>query len=246
MPLRSSVVAKIVRSWSVTLLVGLMAASAWAAATGSMSGTIKDPSGSVIPGASLVLANLDLTTQYKASTDEQGLYSFPSLPVGRYELTIEAAGFKTVRKTGLVMDTDAALKVDATLEIGQQSETVTVAATAATTEAQVDTVATHLGELVTGSQMTSLPLNGRSYTDLLSIQPGVIPVTTLQPNSVIMAGVTGCNFSIRRLESRQPIHRRAARIGEWFHSERRRRPGAHERRAPPSSPTWIPSTNSAC
>jgi hypothetical protein len=156
-----------------------------------MSGTIKDPSGSVIPGASLVLANLDLTTQYKASTDEQGLYSFPSLPVGRYELTIEAAGFKTVRKTGLVIDTDAALKVDATLEIGQQSETVTVAATAATTEAQVDTVATHLGELVTGSQMTSLPLNGRSYTDLLSIQPGVIPVTTLQPNSVIMAGVTG-------------------------------------------------------
>ena len=173
------------------VLLACLATISWAAATGSMSGTIKDPSGSVIPGASLVLANLDLTTQYKASTDEQGLYSFPSLPVGRYELTIEAAGFKTVRKTGLVIDTDAALKVDATLEIGQQSETVTVAATAATTEAQVDTVATHLGELVTGSQMTSLPLNGRSYTDLLSIQPGVIPVTTLQPNSVIMAGVTG-------------------------------------------------------
>ncbi len=172
-------------------LFACLATISWAAATGSMSGTIKDPSGSVIPGASLLLANLDLTTQYKASTDEQGLYSFPSLPVGRYELTIEAAGFKTVRKTGLVIDTDAALKVDATLEIGQQSETVTVAATAATTEAQVDTVATHLGELVTGSQMTSLPLNGRSYTDLLSIQPGVIPVTTLQPNSVIMAGVTG-------------------------------------------------------
>ena len=168
-----------------------MAASAWAAATGSMSGTIKDPSGSVIPGASLALANLDLTTQYKATTDEQGNYSFPSLPVGRYELTIEATGFKTVRRTGLVIDTDAALKVDAALEVGEQSETVTVAATAATTEAQVDTVATHLGELVTGSQMTSLPLNGRSYTDLLSIQPGVIPVTTLQPNSVIMAGVTG-------------------------------------------------------
>jgi hypothetical protein len=91
----------------------------------------------------------------------------------------------------LVIDTDAALQVDATLEIGQQSETVTVAATAATTEAQVDTVATHLGELVTGAQMTSLPLNGRSYTDLLPIQPGVVPVTTLQANSVIMAGVTG-------------------------------------------------------
>jgi hypothetical protein len=186
-----SATASAARSVLLLALLACLATISWAAATGSMSGTIKDPSGSVIPGASLVLANLDLTTQYKASTDEQGLYSFPSLPVGRYELTIEAAGFKTVRKTGLVIDTDAALKVDATLEIGQQSETVTVAATAATTEAQVDTVATHLGELVTGSQMTSLPLNGRSYTDLLSIQPGVIPVTTLQPNSVIMAGVTG-------------------------------------------------------
>jgi hypothetical protein len=186
-----SAAASAARSVLLLALLACLATISWAAATGSMSGTIKDPSGSVIPGASLVLANLDLTTQYKASTDEQGLYSFPSLPVGRYELTIEAAGFKTVRKTGLVIDTDAALKVDATLEIGQQSETVTVAATAATTEAQVDTVATHLGELVTGSQMTSLPLNGRSYTDLLSIQPGVIPVTTLQPNSVIMAGVTG-------------------------------------------------------
>jgi hypothetical protein len=186
-----SATASVARSVLLLALLACLATISWAAATGSMSGTIKDPSGSVIPGASLVLANLDLTTQYKASTDEQGLYSFPSLPVGRYELTIEAAGFKTVRKTGLVIDTDAALKVDATLEIGQQSETVTVAATAATTEAQVDTVATHLGELVTGSQMTSLPLNGRSYTDLLSIQPGVIPVTTLQPNSVIMAGVTG-------------------------------------------------------
>ncbi len=55
----------------------------------------------------------------------------------------------------------------------------------------MDTVATHLGELVTGSQMTALPLNGRSYTDLLPIQPGVTPVSTLLPNSVIMAGVTG-------------------------------------------------------
>ena len=55
----------------------------------------------------------------------------------------------------------------------------------------MDTVATHLGELVTATQMTALPLNGRSYTDLLPIQPGVTPVTTLQPNSVIMAGVTG-------------------------------------------------------
>ena len=55
----------------------------------------------------------------------------------------------------------------------------------------MDTVATHLGEVVPGTQIEAMPLNGRSYTDLLSIQPGVSPVTTLTPTSVIMAGVTG-------------------------------------------------------
>ncbi|MFY9743842.1 MAG: TonB-dependent receptor, partial [Candidatus Sulfotelmatobacter sp.] len=68
---------------------------------------------------------------------------------------------------------------------------VTVEGSSTALQLQVDTVATHLGEVVTGSQMTALPLNGRSYTDLLPIQPGVAPVSTLLPNSVIMAGVTG-------------------------------------------------------
>jgi hypothetical protein len=56
---------------------------------------------------------------------------------------------------------------------------------------EVDTIATHLGEVISSSQMTALPLNGRSYTDLLAIQPGVAPISTLLPSSVIMAGVTG-------------------------------------------------------
>jgi Carboxypeptidase regulatory-like domain len=165
--------------------------SLWGAATGRLSGTIKDPSGAVLPGATITLVNTALNSEFKTVSDGQGFYAFPALPSGHYDLTIEAARFKTQRKTNLTVDTDATLTVDAALQLGQRSETVTITATPATTEAQVDTVATHLGELVTGSQMTALPLNGRSYTDLLPIQPGVVPVTTLLPNSVIMAGVTG-------------------------------------------------------
>lgn len=176
--------------WS-SAIVMCSAVSLWAAANGSLSGILTDPSGAVVPGATITLVNTALKSEFGATSDRQGFYSFPTLPVGHYDLTIEARGFKTQKKTNLTVDTDAALKVDVMLELGQRSETVTVVATAATTEAQVDTVSTHLGELVTGSQMTALPLNGRSYTDLLPIQPGVIPVTTLQPNSVIMAGVTG-------------------------------------------------------
>jgi hypothetical protein len=167
------------------------AVSLWAVANGSLSGTLTDPSGAVLPGATITLVNTALNSEFKTVSDGQGFYAFPALPVGHYDLTIEAARFKTQRKTNLTVDTDAALTVDAALQLGQRSETVTITATPATTEARVDTVATHLGELVTGSQMTALPLNGRSYTDLLPIQPGVVPVTTLLPNSVIMAGVTG-------------------------------------------------------
>ncbi len=162
-------------------------ASLWAAANGSISGTVLDPSGGVVPNATITAVNTALKSEFNTVSNGEGFYSFPTLPVGRYDLTIEAAGFKTQKKTNLAVDTDSALKVDVVLQLGQGSETVVVQSF----EAQVDTVATHLGEVVTGSQMTALPLNGRGFTDLLSIQPGVIPVSTLLPNSVIMAGVTG-------------------------------------------------------
>jgi len=176
--------------WSLCVLVSASTAL-FAAANGSLSGTLKDPTGAVIAGAKVTLVNTALKSEYTAVTNGQGFYSFPALPVGHYNVTIEASGFKTHKRSDLIVDTDAALKLDATLTIGDQSEQVTVEASGAIVEAQVDTVATHLGELVTGSQMTALPLNGRSYTDLLPIQPGIVPVSTLLPTSVIMAGVTG-------------------------------------------------------
>jgi Carboxypeptidase regulatory-like domain/TonB dependent receptor len=162
-----------------------------AAASGSLSGTLKDSSGAVIQGATVTLVNTALKSEYKAISNGQGFYAFPTLQVGHYDLTIEATGFKTQKRTNLAVDTDAALNLDALLALERVDENVSVTAEAASAEAQVDTVATHLGELVTGSQMTALPLNGRSYTDLLPIQPGVAPISTLLPNSVIMAGVTG-------------------------------------------------------
>jgi hypothetical protein len=159
-----------------------------AATGGSISGTVTDPSGAVVATASLKLINTAQRTSYQTISDRQGLYSFPNLPVGRYDVTVSADGFTTQKKTELSMDTDSALRVDFTLAIGGQSDTVTVTSVGGV---QVDTAATHLGEVVSAPQMSALPLNGRSYTDLLAIQPGVAPISTLLPNSVIMAGVTG-------------------------------------------------------
>ena len=159
-----------------------------AATGGSISGTVSDPSGAVLSGAALSLVNTAQQTTYQVYSDRQGMYSFPNLPVGQYDLAIAAAGFTTLKRTALAVDTDSAMRLDFSLAVGTQTDSVLVTST---TGVQVDTVATHLGEVISGSQMTTLPLNGRSYTDLLAIQPGVAPVSTLLPSSVIMAGVTG-------------------------------------------------------
>jgi Carboxypeptidase regulatory-like domain len=172
----------------VVVYLFFAAISLFAAVGGSISGTVADKSGAVVAGATLKLINTAQQTTYQATSNKQGLYSFPNLPVGHYDLTTTANGFNPQRKADLKVDTDSAIRVDISLEIGTKNDTVTVTSDAGV---QVETAATHLGEVVSASEMTTLPLNGRSYTDLLAIQPGVAPVSTLLPNSVIMAGVTG-------------------------------------------------------
>jgi Carboxypeptidase regulatory-like domain len=171
-------------------LILLSAACVQVFAAGSFSGVVKDPTGAA-PAARLTLINTILKTEFKAASDARGFYSFPALLVGHYDLTFDATGFQTEQKTNLTVDTDAALRIDTALQVGQRSQAVTVTESAEAIQTQVATVATHLGDVVSGKQMEALPLNGRSYTDLLAIQPGVTPVTTLTPASVIMAGVTG-------------------------------------------------------
>jgi hypothetical protein len=159
-----------------------------AATGGSVTGMVADQSAAVIPGAELELVNTAQQTKYHAKSDSSGLFTFPNLPVGHYDLTATATGFTSQKKAELVIDTDSALRVDFTMQVGGATQSIEVTTEA---EVQIDSVSTHLGEVVTGTQMTALPLNGRAYTDLLAIQPGVTPISTLLPSSVIMAGVTG-------------------------------------------------------
>ena len=176
------------RSFRFALLaLPLFTAIAAAQVGGSLSGTIKDSTGGVVPGATVSITNTAIGTVRDTVTDMQGHYSFPNVTVGRYDLNVTLEGFKPLKRAGLAVDADSRLQIDATLELGEQTETVTVVENAI----RVDTASTQLGEVVPATEMTTLSLNGRSYTDLLPIQPGVIPITTIQPNSVIMAGVTG-------------------------------------------------------
>src|SRR5580658_3413810 len=146
-------------------------ALAWASITGSISGVVTDKSGAVISGASVVATDTQTGVQTTQKTDAKGFYNLPTLAVGTYDLEIKQVGFKTYRQTGLVIDANSALRVDASLAIGSISEKVEVS----TQAAQVETQSTQMGEVIEGSKMTSVPLNGRSFIDLLALQPGVSP-----------------------------------------------------------------------
>src|SRR5262245_65649678 len=106
-----------IKAGSVLLIVLLccVATTAFGAVGGSISGTIKDSSGGVVPGAMLTLTNTALGTQFKSITDGQGLYTFPTFPVGRYELTIDATGLKSQKKTGMAIDAARPLQVNTTV-----------------------------------------------------------------------------------------------------------------------------------
>ncbi len=161
----------------------------YAAVGGSISGTVKDPSGAVVPKATVTATNTETGVRQVVTTNGTGAYSFPSLPVGHYDVDIAAAGFRPYRRASITLDVNSALLVDAVLELGESSETVTVKESAV----QAETASTQLGDVITAANVAALPLNGRSYTDLLALQPGVLPVTTI--TSLTVQGLGQSVFS---------------------------------------------------
>src|SRR5215470_12402729 len=158
--------------------------------TGHITGTIRDQSGGVIAGAMVTLTNSAQNTQTKSIADAQGIYAFPSVPVGRYNLKIEAGGFKPESRANLVIDINTALQLDIGLTVAEVTQEVTVSGDASAAPVAVETMSTQLGEVVSSTEITEVALNGRSYTDLLALQPGIVPVSTQTPDSIIMSGVT--------------------------------------------------------
>jgi hypothetical protein len=169
----------------------LAALSSRAGTGGSVSGTVKDASGAVVPGASVSINNLDTGVGIRLMTNGRGFYSFPEVPVGSYTLTIEKTGFRPYQRTAIAIDTDSAFIVDVVLEVGAAGNAVTVIDTAL----HAETSETQMGEVISGKKIAAVPLNGRSYTDLLALQPGVVPTTSLTSNTQQDVGVSALSPS---------------------------------------------------
>ncbi len=153
---------------------------------GRISGTVSDATGAVVAEANVMATNAATGFRQTTSTDDKGFYSFPNLPIGRYELEITKTAFRPNWRTGIVIDANSALTIDAVLVLGERSDAITIVEN----QLHVETTSTQNGEVITGAQMTVVPLNGRSFTDLLALQPGVAPVTSITSDTVQDVGAS--------------------------------------------------------
>jgi hypothetical protein len=175
-------------SHAVLVIVAALVCSCPARASngGSISGRVKDATGSTIPNAIVQLRETNTNKLYSVHVDSTGYYKLPVLPVGTYTLTVAVPGFADYHRTGIVLNTDDALTLDAPLAVASQSTSVTVT----DTPVHLDPDNTTLGEVISGTQMTAVPLDGRSFTDLLSLQAGVVPQTSVTSQTVQDVGAT--------------------------------------------------------
>jgi len=158
------------------LLVAILVVSCavQAEVTGKITGVIADQSGSVVMGATVVVTNAATGIKQTIKTDQNGVFTFPVLPVGQYRIDVTLDGFKDYTRSSLVIDIDSALVVDVTLQVKAQDQSMVVTEN----PAQVETTDTQLGQVLGTKKVTEIPLNGRSYTDLFALQVGVTPITT--------------------------------------------------------------------
>lgn len=162
----------ICRKNALILIIALLfSGRVFAGVTASISGAVKDPSGAAITGATVTATNVGTGIAETQNTNDQGFYSFQSLPLGTYTIDVQEKGFRAYRQTDIVLDVNSALKIDISLQVGQTAEKVEVSAEAL----HVEAINSQMGEVIEGKEMTDVPLVKRSYTDLLALQPGVAP-----------------------------------------------------------------------
>jgi len=138
--------------------------------TGSIAGTVKDPQGAVVPGATVTITDTDKGAVVRTvKTSSGGDFVAPLLPVGHYSLAVQASGFQKFVQTGIVLNANDKLTFSPTLTVGSTEQTVEVQANAA----QVQLQSVQSGGLISGTQIRELSLNNRNYEQLVLLQPGV-------------------------------------------------------------------------
>lgn len=159
-----------------TIVIGFLALSFGArvgiaqTSTSEITGTVRDTTGAVIAGATVIAANEATGVTYTQDTTQSGLYAFASLPTGSYTITAQLRGFKTSKQTGNLLVVGTPLTVDLVLGVGETNEVVKVEASTG----QIQTENASIGNVVSEKAIKDLPLNGRNPLSLLVLEPGVL------------------------------------------------------------------------
>jgi len=139
-------------------------------ASASITGTLKDSSGAVVPNSSVVANSVESGRQYPTQTNAAGIYTLAAIPPGHYTLTVEMTGFKRLLTAPVELEVNQIARIDLTLEVGAAAETIEVQSLAPV----LQTETTQLGSVVTGNTTVNLPLNGRNFAQLTLLAPGVV------------------------------------------------------------------------
>ena len=159
----------------------------------SLSGTVTDQTGATIPSAQVTALNLDLGSERTSVTDGAGRFELQSLSLGRYRVRVSKQGFQEEVRTGIQLSVGQNASVDFQLPVGDASQQITVTEDAPI----VDTSTANISGLVGGTQIKSLPLNGRSFDLLLTLNPGVVNYTAAKTGGVGVSNSTvGNNFAV--------------------------------------------------
>ena len=158
-------------------IAGLLPPAATAQqATANVNGVVKDPNGAAIANAQIELTNVNTGVVRKTSTTSDGIYNFPSVVPGAYSMQASATGFSAVSQPAVTLEVGQTATFDFQMKVGATTSTVTVDAIAPTLESSTS----ELGTVVAPKEMNDLPLNGRNFTELLTILPGTVNLNTDQ------------------------------------------------------------------
>ncbi len=175
------------------LVIGLfVGAHGQSSTSGNISGTVRDPQGAAVPNVEVIIREENTGAERTVTTDSNGNYTVPSLPVGLYSVSATPSGFKQSVVTGFELNVAENAVVDLALEIGLANEVVTIAAD----DQQVETRSGKVSSLIDEKQVTELPLNGRNYAQLALLVPGVSPVTQTGAGGSFATGGTGLNSGV--------------------------------------------------
>lgn len=162
--------------YRVLFTVSFASTLLFAQTSAEITGRITDASRALVPGATVTAVNTEKRTERRTTSNDQGYFILTSLDTGRYDVTVEASGFKPTTRTGLKLDVNASLRLDFALEVGAVSEKIQVVGEVALLEANT----AQLGTVVTEEKISELPLNARNFTQLLTLTPGAAPISVAQ------------------------------------------------------------------